>query len=166
MKWKDIPGYDGHYQASDMGQIKSLKWGKQSVFTPSFHRARSSHLVVNLTMNGVSRPRLVHQLILETFVGPRRPGEMVRHLNDDPTDNRLVNLKYGTQKENSADMMKNGYVYPKGDKARAAKLSADQVRWVRENKDHLTQVEMGKKLKISRRTVGMILLGRSYGDIL
>lgn len=50
----------------------------------------------------------VHRLVLEAFVGPKPEGAVTRHLNGDPTDNRLANLAYGTPAENGADMRRHG----------------------------------------------------------
>jgi hypothetical protein len=50
----------------------------------------------------------VHQLVLETFIGPCPSGMECRHLNGDKTDNRLVNLCWGTRLENSADKVRHG----------------------------------------------------------
>ncbi len=94
--WKDIPGYDGYYQASDLGQIRN-KHGK--IFKSC--DARGYRIV---TLNGVSKR--VHGLILLTFVGPRPEGLQCRHMNNDPSDNRLSNICYGTRAENDADKVK------------------------------------------------------------
>jgi hypothetical protein len=58
---------------------------------------KSGHLSVAI---GKGNSRQVHQLVLEAFVGPCPEGYEVLHLNHEPSDNRLVNLKYGTRSEN------------------------------------------------------------------
>jgi hypothetical protein len=50
----------------------------------------------------------IHILVAEAFLGKRPEGLVIRHLNDDPTDNRLENLKYGTRSENALDAIRNG----------------------------------------------------------
>lgn len=74
--------------------------------------------------------RFVHNLVLGAFVGPCPPGMECRHLNNDSSDNRLVNLAWGTPKENAADRVPNG-TSPVGEKNPGAKLTARQVRHVR-----------------------------------
>lgn len=65
--------------------------------------------MVNIMVDGRPKLRLVHQLVLEAFVGPRPDEAMgVRHLNDDPTDNTLGNLAWGTYGENMQDRVTNG----------------------------------------------------------
>ena len=51
--------------------------------------------------------RLVYHLVLEAFVGQRPDGTEARHLNDQPADDRLVNLKWGTSSENKQDLIRN-----------------------------------------------------------
>ncbi len=52
--------------------------------------------------------RLVHQLVLEAFVGPRPSRTLTRHINDIKMDNRLENLRWGTPSENTQDAYDNG----------------------------------------------------------
>jgi hypothetical protein len=107
--WKDIPGHEGEYQVSDMGRVKSMprrvrlvasgiettRLVSERILRPG--KTASGHVSVAL---GLGNSRLVHQLVLEAFVGPRPERHEVLHLNHIPSDNRLVNLKYGTRSEN------------------------------------------------------------------
>lgn len=102
MNWKPIPNTDGRYEASDTGLIRSLcsRHGlrkKPLIMTPT--RNNSGHLRVNIL--GKIRP--VHQLVLEAFVGPRKPGQETRHLDGKPYRNRLENICWGTREENTND---------------------------------------------------------------
>ena len=72
---------------------------------------------------GRGRQRFVHRLVLEAFVGPCPDGMECRHLDDDPGNNRLGNLCWGTPAENTDDRFRNGRV--------KTKLSDDQVRFIR-----------------------------------
>lgn len=104
-KWKDIPGCPS-YQASTNGRVRSFKWGKARVLKPQ--TARSGHQRVSISQDGVSRPTLIHQLVLRTFVGPCPNGYVCRHVNGDPADNRLSNLKWGTASDNALDSVRHG----------------------------------------------------------
>lgn len=134
--WKNIPGYEGEYQASTKGRIKSLmrltcgkNWRTGITFTRTIPErilkpakySRCGHLSVILRKGTNCKP--VHQLIMKTFVGDAPKGMEVLHINGNPTDNRLSNLRYGTRAENIID------VYWQGRRWR--KLSVDDVNSIR-----------------------------------
>lgn len=86
---------------SDLGRVARLL----KTDTPS----KRGYARVNIKNRfGVNVVRLVHQLVLEAFVGPRPPGALTRHINDDGMDNRLTNLRWGTTRENVEDAFLNG----------------------------------------------------------
>ena len=112
--WKDIPGYEGYYQASSLGRIKSLSrfcqrnptgyTSKERILKPQ--KLRTGHLYVNL-MSGTKA--YIHRLILESFVGPCPKGMECRHFPDqDPMNNKLENLSWTTRKKNTKDRIHNG----------------------------------------------------------
>ena len=99
-KWKWIPGFEGEYQASIDGQIKSFKQNKNGLLMQG-SSARDGRIRVNL--NG--KKYLVHRLILLTFAPEQQEDSdnIVLHIDGDPTNNHLNNLKWGTFKENAQD---------------------------------------------------------------
>ena len=136
--WKDIPGYEGKYQASTEGRIRSLdrtievnymgsikiKRLKGRVLRPSRFN-KTGHVSVQLGDGSErkSMPFPVHQLIAFTFIGPRPAGMDVCHSNGNPVDNRLENLRYDTRSENNKDSSKQG--------KSNAKIKPETVRVVR-----------------------------------
>jgi len=81
--------------------------------------------------NGERKFKLLHTLILETFVGPCPKGMGCRHLNGNKQDNRLCNLKWGTQKQNIQDSIRHGTkVNNKGERNVNAKLTEQDVRMI------------------------------------
>lgn len=106
-RWAPIPGYEGAYEASDAGRIRSLRGGRRK---PRILRAsadsRRGYLKVNLCLDNVIRTHKVHRLVALTFLG--LSDLHVLHWNDDPADNRLENLRYGTNSENVLDSVRNG----------------------------------------------------------
>lgn len=110
--WKPIPGYEGSYEASDQGRVRSLdrtiieKTGRAvnvrgRVLKPTEGNKR--YLLVTLS----GRTKRVHRLVLAAFEG-ENPDMQVRHLDGDPQNNRLVNLAYGTNAENMLDSIRHG----------------------------------------------------------
>ena len=118
-KWKPITGLDG-YEISDHGSCKSLDrivpYGKKGAITTRKGQLLAPFLVSN---NGNRSGALAVSLgrgvrikigatVLETFVGPRPEGAIVRHLDDNPYNNHVDNLRWGTYSENMHDMVRNG----------------------------------------------------------
>lgn len=106
-QWRPVPGYDG-YEVSDQGAVRSwLNPARSRVkFASEPHEVRvqqGRYLTVRLF--GVEKPRTwaVHQLVARAFLGEAPEGMEVRHLNGINYDCRLVNLAYGTSRENKRD---------------------------------------------------------------
>ena len=96
--WKEIPDHP-KYEASTEGRIRNKKTG--NVLAPQKSRSRGKvYLKVHLGANALNK--VIHRLVLETFEGPPEKGKLTFgcHLNDNPSDNRLVNLKWGNQSTN------------------------------------------------------------------
>lgn len=118
-RWLPIPGYEGNYEVSDRGNVRSvdrIRIGTDGIAQKRRGQilrgtigARDGYRCVNLrTGGGNGRVTPIHRLVLLAFVGPLPPGMVSRHLNGNPTDNRLENLKYGTQSENMHDRVRHG----------------------------------------------------------
>ena len=117
--WLPAVGYEGSYAVSDLGRVCSLDRvvmrsdGRQCrypgvMLRPAVTGKITPHLCVVFSVNGKTRTMLVHQLVLEAFVGPRPEGQQGRHGPGGSLDNRLVNLRYGTPVENMADKERDG----------------------------------------------------------
>lgn len=98
-----MPGSAGRYQVSDDGQVFGMR---NKMLRPTTDNG--GYESVWITYPDGKRMRLVHHLVLETFVGPRPPGAETRHLNGNPSDNRVSNLAWGTAWENSNDKIAHG----------------------------------------------------------
>lgn len=107
--WKPVVGYEGLYEVSDQGRVRSLRRSGTTgrVLTQWQNRGRV-YLLVRLSRNNQRKIKTVHSLVLAAFVGPRPARMEIRHLNGDATDNRLANLAYGTSLENSTDQRAHG----------------------------------------------------------
>jgi hypothetical protein len=93
-EWKEIRGYEGYYDVSNYGRIRSLRLKKNTVDKP-----REVPLELRRVKNGKylkvglqNEPHYVHLLVLEHFVGLRPEGHVARFLNGITTDPRLENL--------------------------------------------------------------------------
>lgn len=108
--WKDIKDYEGFYQVSNMGRIKSLARTRKTKGNGIYHIKESilkqsitkkGYLRINLTKNSQGRKFQVHRLVAQTFISNPENKPQVNHINEDKTDNRVSNLNWMTDKENS-----------------------------------------------------------------
>ena len=102
--WKDIPEFNGIYQASNLGRIKSLEridaLGRRLKEKILKQQLCCRYYQVHLHKNSIGKMYLVHRLVWEAFNGQIYEGLQVNHINEVKTDNRLSNLNLMTCKEN------------------------------------------------------------------
>lgn len=107
-RWLPVPGYEGLYEVSDLGRVRSLRrkgtYGR--VLRPAV--SRKGKRMVQLHRPDSAKTAYVHHLVLAAFVGSRPPGQVARHLDDNSADNTLSNLAYGTHGDNAQDKLRNG----------------------------------------------------------
>jgi hypothetical protein len=100
--WKDIKGYEGLYQISNLGNVLSLKYKNGNVKKlKKPHLCKEGYYVVNLIKNYHNKVYRVHRLIAEYFIPNPENKPQVDHINAIRTDNRIENLRWVTNYENS-----------------------------------------------------------------
>lgn len=100
--FKPIPDYED-YEVSNMGCVVSLKAGKRRILKQSV--TYDGYCKLNLWSGGICKTKKVHRLVILTFKGDS--DLVVNHKNGIKTDNRLLNLEYCTQRQNSQHYRKN-----------------------------------------------------------
>ena len=103
---KQIPGYPDYSVTKD-GRVwsKPRRCTKGGWLKPGKDKFGYLHVVL---CNGKTHVKRIHRIVLETFVGPRPLGMECRHLDGNPINNRLENLKWGTRSENQQDAVRHG----------------------------------------------------------
>ena len=110
-KWKDIPDYEGYYQASTFGQIQSLDREIRHSTSGGFYikkgkilkqYLRVNYLSINLSKNSISNPILVHTVMAITFLKHKQGGRKihVNHIDFNKRNNRLENLELISSRDN------------------------------------------------------------------
>lgn len=100
--WKPVVGYEGLYEVSDMGRVKSLNYrrtGKEEIL--KLEPDTLGYLRVGLYKNGKRERVKVHILVMRTFKGECPKGHEVDHYDWNPKNNRLENLRYLPAKQNA-----------------------------------------------------------------
>lgn len=127
--WKDVKGYEGHYQVSNLGRIKSFKRKEPRIFSRKLGAERR-HLVISLLKNGLKLQKLIHRIVLETFIGPCPENMEACHNDGNPLNNKLNNLRWDTHKNNELDRIRHG-TWGEGEKHSRAKLKQYAVDFIR-----------------------------------
>jgi hypothetical protein len=135
-RWKAVPGYEGWYEVSDRGRVRSMErvtchghTRKQRVLRPGYDRG--GYLKIDLSRNNVQCTRLLHQMVLEAFVGPRPEYLQACHNNGVRDDNRLTNLRWGTVSDNAIDRNMHSRGTEREHASPRAILTAADVRFIR-----------------------------------
>lgn len=142
--WKDVPGYEKHYQVSNEGKVKSVarvvavprtRWGGAG--TRAINEAvmalqtdRRGRVFVALRKQGSGKRFTVASLVAAAFIGPRPEGLLVLHGDGDSTNNRADNLRYGSHSDNIEDARQHGTL-SQGERQWLAKLTASEVMFIR-----------------------------------
>jgi hypothetical protein len=94
-EWKDIKGYEGLYQVSNLGRVKSLKFkGKNRELILSQGKQSNGYLFVSLVKNKKIKTKRVHRLVAEAFITNINNYPSVNHINENKEDNSVCNLEW------------------------------------------------------------------------
>ena len=115
-EWRAVVGYEGAYEVSDQGRVRSLprdvplRGGltRRQAGRIKKPTVRSGRHEVLLWKGGERKLVRTYRLVLEAFRGPCPPDHEACHWDDDPANNRLENLRWGTASENQRDRVRNG----------------------------------------------------------
>jgi hypothetical protein len=143
--FKDIPGYEGLYQVSNLGRVKSLPRkvcnhkgchiSKEKFLKPGKSKCYYSVVLSNPKLN-IIQSKKVHQLVAMAFLGHQPDGTMnkvIDHINNDQSDNRLENLQITTNRENCSKDVKN----------KTSKYTG--VSWCKQKRKWVVRMKINKK---------------------
>lgn len=177
--WKDVAGWEGLYQVSDLGRIKSLprtfvtknRWGammkttSEKISAPNLNKG-NHYLAVTLTRGGVPKRRLIHSLVCEAFHGPRpSPRHHCAHGDGNPINNRADNLRWATVKENSADTRKHGRLRV-GEKSNLSRLTEQDVIAIRKRFEAGSALsELAEEYRMTKEGVSKIVKRQNWAHL-
>lgn len=172
--WKDIQGYEGLYQISNMGNVKTLKR------TTSYNRIieekiksqrekYDGYLRVTLCKNGKKSTIAVHRLVAQTFIPNPINKPQVNHIDCNKKNNCVDNLEWADNFENMRHAWENGllpeHVGRKGETCNFAKLTEQEAIEILEMSKSCKQKEIAKKYNIAVSTVSRIINGKRWGHL-
>ncbi len=167
VEYREVQGTDGAYRVGTDGTVWTRKNGAYGLL-PTWRPMRlmtnaSGHLLLELSYNGKRKMRLVHRLVLEAFVGLCPLGMESRHLNGNPKDNRLSNIKWDTRSENTKDRTRLNTGGDYGDRHHNAVLTAAIVLELRRRvAAGETCSQLARELGIRSNTIYLAVSGRSW----
>jgi hypothetical protein len=166
--WKDIPEYEGLYQISNLGNVKSQHSNRMSGQKPGkllkIALMKNGYMSLELRIGDTNKRHLVHRLIAESFIPNPDNKPVVNHINGIKNDNRIENLQWCTQSENVRHAIDTGlrgtsFGPPKGTKPwNTDKLLSE------EHKAKLSKAKLGKP-SLKKRKVIDISTGVIYDGI-
>lgn len=179
MRWRPIRGYEGLYEVSDTGKVRSLdrrvghrlggtcfrKGAPMATVWLAGNERRKGYEAVGLCKNGTQRFVKIHHAVLEAFVAVKpTPHSVGRHRDGDTTNNHYKNLAWGTYQDNSNDMKRHGTVR-KGSSHPLAKLNDAMVKRIRQRLKKETAASIARDLGMSNQQISNIKLRKSWSHI-
>jgi hypothetical protein len=159
--WKPIKNFEGLYEVSDQGRIKSLIRKQERIRKPS--KQKSGYLQVTLNKKGKPYYKWVHRIVAETFLNQIDGKNYVNHKDGNKHNNIPENLEYCTMAENNYHAGQLN-LKPIGSNHTNSKLTHEDLKHVRDllNMGNLTHKEIAKKFGLHRTAISRIARGESY----
>ncbi|AXF54621.1 NUMOD4 domain-containing protein [Salicibibacter kimchii] len=176
--WKDVSGYEGYYQVSDKGRVKSLdryvnKINGQRQFwkgkVKPFSVDKNGYLFTRLHKNHVAKNRRVSRLVAETFIRKPMTDEEVNHINGIKDDNRVENLEWCSSSENQQHAYRTGLnKNVRGHEHHMSKLTEQDVFDIKElyfNKT-LNQNELSRLYGVGQVSISRIVNNKRWKHLI
>lgn len=175
--WKAVVGFEGHYEVSDQGRVRSLDrvvsvrrgshvWGRKvkgRVLAPCPHKGGYA-LVFLHDAEGQQHVFGIHALVAAAFIGPTPVGQQVCHDDGSKRNNKLSNLRHDTPTGNNRDKLKHGTLL-RGDTSPVAKVTATDVAAIRAAAGRETQATTAARFGITFSNVSAIQLRKSWRHV-
>jgi hypothetical protein len=149
--WIDIRGYEGIYQISSHGRVKSLIKGEK-IRKIQINKNRNDYCEISLFNNGIEKRFKVHRLVAENFISNEDNKPEVNHKDGNKSNNCVDNLEWVTSKENKKHAWDNS-LYSSNHKKR-------KIICLETGKIFDSVIECSKILNIDRRTIFRVLKGQ------
>jgi hypothetical protein len=155
-KWLPIPGFEGIYEASSSGQIRSMSRSQLLAGGPH----KSGYNLIHLYLRGKRTTTTRHAVVASAFFGQRPDGMQVCHKDGVKSNCNIENLMYGTKAENEKHKILHGTVL-KGESQPASKLTEDQAREILMNNADDNRL-LAARYGVTHSNISAIRRGKSW----
>jgi hypothetical protein len=173
--WLDIKGYEGHYQVSSLGRVKSLErviecrkdvfLNKKEKFLSDWNCGKG-YRKVKLSKDSIEKSFRVHRLVAENFLSNPESKLEVNHINGIKNDNRVENLEWSTSSENTIHALNNKLkISQKGSEHGMSKLTEIDVIEIRKIGRNKTLKEVSKIYSVSESLISNVLLNKIWNHV-
>lgn len=172
--WRDIKGFEGFYQISNLGRVKSLGgWcgtAKRKERIRSTSLTHDGYVKVRLIHQGKDKTMRVHRLVAEAFIPNPEHKDTVNHIDGNKQSNIVSNLEWVNRTEQMIHAYDLGLKVSRvGSSNTNAKLIDEQVREIRKlyipYSKQFGTVALAKKYGVTNRVIGLIVKGKAYKNV-
>ena len=165
-EWRDVAGYEGLYQVSNCGRVKSFQKDKIKILKSSV--SPFGYLRVVLCKDFNKKNRFVHVLVAQAFIPNPDNKPQVNHIDGNKKNNHVSNLEWMTRSENIIHAFANG-LSKSGCKHGKAKFTPDQVREIRRDcvpgDPERNFKAFARKFNVTPKIISDAFCGKSYKDV-
>lgn len=160
-EWRNVEGYDGDYQVSNFGNVRSHKYGEWRLMKPTPNQ--KGYLGLTLSKRGDTKHFEFHRLVAKAFLPNPNNLPVVEHDDDNKQNNNVTNLFWSTHSDNTRHAYEHNLI---NNYTIKSKLQESDVRFIRQvykpydKKSGATA--LGKKFGVTRSTIGNIVHGKTW----
>jgi len=161
--WKDVIGYNGLYEISNYGDVKSIgRRGNKGTMLLKPLNIKGYHAVW-LSKNNKRKRNQIHRLVATAFIDNPHNKPQVNHMDGVKTNNNVNNLEWNTCSENQLHSYRTGLVISqKGEQHGRAKLREQDVLDIRKLNKFFKQVELAKIFNVSKQSINLIVNNKQW----
>lgn len=182
-KWLPAPGYEGYYEVSNLGRVKSAaifirhdgNWADEGGYTKKIkirtqQTNRYGYKAIKMCKMGNCKRCLVHRLIALAFIPTDNPKLQINHIDGDKTNNNVNNLEWVTPKENMKHAWETGLInkdHTVGSRHHKATLTEEQVVEIRSlyAAKAFTKDQLAEKYDLNKSTLSDLLYRRTWKHV-
>lgn len=171
-EWKDVEGYEGIYQVSNLGRLKSLerivhskKWDRREplkILSPP--KLKNGYLLATLRKEGKSEKVLLHRLIAKAFIPNPNNLPQINHIDGNKQNNNISNLEWVTAQENIIHAYTNNLMHPaRGIRINFGHFTEEDIREIRrKGEEGMSQRKIAAEYGVKQGAIWLILKRKTY----